>query len=177
MTRTGVLLACILITGAGRSAAAGDGTDGGGMTHNIGAGAGFVTGYGISYRHWFPSGYGWQVNFAPYYSKSEDFEDRSLSLGLTGLKIMRRDTVVNLIAYAGASVLYDYDRYQAYYESEPEEIITTNTRYTFGGGPGFDVSFWHLSFNAMFGFRISTETNDEVNMDITGETALYYAFD
>jgi outer membrane usher protein FimD/PapC len=84
---------------------------------------------------------------------------------------------VNLIGYAGASILYDYDLYTYNYEYPNEEIETTNTTYTFGGGPGFDLRFWHLSFNAMFGIRVSTDSNDEVHMDITGETALYYSFD
>jgi len=151
--------------------------DTGTMTHNIGIGAGFVTGYGISYRHWFPSDWGYQINFAPYYDKTEYSEERNLSLGITGLKVLHGAETVNLIGYAGASVLYDYDRYTYTYEFEEQETETTNTRYTFGGGPGFDVRFWHLTFSAMFGVRVSTESNDEVHMDITGETALFYSFD
>lgn len=146
-------------------------------THNIGIGAGYVTGYGISYRHWFPSDWGFQVNFAPYYDKTEYSEEHNLSLGITGLKVLHGAETVNLIGYAGASILYDYDRYTYNYESPGEEVETTNTRYTFGGGPGFDVRFWHLTFSAMFGVRVSTEANDEVHMDITGETALFYSFD
>lgn len=145
--------------------------------HNIGIGAGYVTGYGISYRHWFPSDWGFQVNFAPYYDKTEYSEERNLSLGLTGLRVIHGAETVNLIGYAGASVLYDYDRYSYYYEYSEEEVETTNTTYTFGGGPGFDLRFWHLSFNAMFGIRVSTDSNEEVHLDITGETALYYSFD
>jgi hypothetical protein len=118
-----------------------------------------------------------QVNFAPYYSKTEYSEERNLSLGITGLKVIHGAETVNLIGYAGASILYDYDLYTYNYEYPNEEIETTNTTYTFGGGPGFDLRFWHLSFNAMFGIRVSTDSNDEVHMDITGETALYYSFD
>lgn len=154
-------------------AAATDGTS----THNIGIGAGFVTGYGISYRHWLPSDWGFQVNFAPYYDKTEYSEERNLSLGITGLRLLHGAETVDLIGYAGASVLYDFDRYTYTSEFGEEETETTNTRFTFGGGPGFDVRFWHLTFSAMFGVRVSTESNDEVHMDITGETALYYSFD
>ncbi len=145
--------------------------------HNVGIGAGYVTGYGISYRHWFRNGFGYQVNFAPYYRKTDCSEERNLSLGVTGLKVIHGAETVNLIGYAGASILHEYDRYSYACQYGYEEMETKNTTYTFGGGPGFDVRFWHLSLNAMFGVRVSTDSNHEVRMDITGETAIYYSFD
>ncbi len=146
-------------------------------THNIGIGAGYVTGYGLSYRHWFPSNFGYQVNFAPYYSKTDYEKEITLSLGVTGLRTLHRSSVVNLLGYAGASVYYDYDRYENNYGHFEEVTEESNTRYTIGGGPGFDVHFWHLSMNVMFGVRFSTESTDETRMDITGETAVFYSFD
>ena len=39
--------------------------------HAIGIGVGFTTGYGLSYRY-FPTIFGFQVNFAPYKTKEVD---------------------------------------------------------------------------------------------------------
>lgn len=169
-------LPAILIAAAVSAAQTGE-PDDWTRTHNIGIGAGYVTGYGLSYRHWFPSDYGYQVNFAPYYSKNDYEKQTTISFGVTGLRTIHASSAVNLLGYAGASVYYDYDRYEYNYGHEEEVTEESNTRYTIGAGPGFDVHFWHLSVNVMFGVRFSTDSNDETRMDITGETAVFYSFD
>jgi hypothetical protein len=150
-------------------------------TYNVGAGAGFVTGYGLSYRQWIGS-YGFQVNFAPYYDASQSYSSTTISLGLTGLRMIKEAKYVNLFGYLGAHYFRDYATSTEYYYD-----YTTNMsgqmNYTsgedllfLGGGPGFDFHFWHLSFNLMFGIAYQTDFSGSAGVHFTGETALYYSF-
>ncbi len=149
--------------------------------HNIGAGAGFVTGYGLSYRQWFNRN-GVQITFAPYYNQNSTSTDFSLSLGATGLYIIKEAKYVNLLAYYGPHFWYSYQRnsWNSSYDPVTGRYSNSYTNYDkmlfVGGGPGFDFHFWKLSFNLMFGFTFRTDFKNNSGINFTGETALYYSF-
>jgi hypothetical protein len=149
--------------------------------HNIGAGAGFVTGYGLSYRQWFDRN-GLQLTFAPYYNQNSSSTDFTLSLGATGLYLIKEAKYVNLIAYYGPHFWYSshrnslggaYDPVTGMYTSS---YTSTQKLLFVGGGPGFDFHFWKISFNLMFGFAFRTDFENNSGISFTGETALYYSF-
>jgi len=70
--------------------------------HGLGAGAGFTTGYGLSYRYT-PNKWGAQVNFAPY----KDNETERYSVGLTFLYKLIENTNTSLYAYQGNHYYYN----------------------------------------------------------------------
>ncbi len=79
-------------------------------THNLGAGAGFVTGYGLSYRQWFEKN-GIQLTAAPFYNKTDYDERTVISCGVTALRIFKEAKLVNLIGYLGPHYFYNKDKY------------------------------------------------------------------
>ncbi|MGZ5245339.1 MAG: hypothetical protein ACXWD4_15565, partial [Bacteroidia bacterium] len=72
------------------------------LKHSIGAGAGFTTGYGLSYRYR-PGKFGVQVNFAPYSNKDVS----RFSTGLTFLYTLIENKMSNLYLYQGNHHYYD----------------------------------------------------------------------
>ena len=148
--------------------------------HNVGLAAGFTTGYGLSYRQWTKSGYGFQVTGVPYYSKSGDTIDALFSLGCAGLKKVKEMNLINLFGYLAAHLQYAYKNNVPNYSINPyipstlgpEKICTFFT----GGGFGLDFHFWVLSFNAMSGIRYWTDFKAQSSIGMTAETALYYSF-
>jgi len=137
--------------------------------HNIGAGAGFATGNGLSYRHWFPSKFGFQITMAPLYSKNEQW----VSAGLSVLRIFKQARFVNLFGYTGIHGLYRYiNNDDNTIDGADEEQKTIY----FGAGPGIDIHFWHLSLNIMFGYAGLVELPDDFGAQFSAETALYYSF-
>jgi len=161
-----IFLTVFLSTAQDKPAAAGKKTF---YPHNIGAAAGFVTGYGLSYRHWFPNRYGFQLTFAPFYSNTDSTKFQSLSAGLTALRIFKQSRFVNLFGYAGVHGYYRYNEFIG----EPSH--KTKMLYL-GAGPGFDIHFWHLSVNIMFGLTGRLELPDNFGGQFSAETALYYSF-
>jgi hypothetical protein len=149
--------------------------------HNIGAGAGFVTGYGLSYRQWFERN-GIQLTCAPYYNKSVDQKEFVLSIGVTGLYIIKEAKYVNLLAYYGPHFWYNqyWNRWNSYFDQTTGATISNSTTIEkslfLGGGPGFDFHFWKISFNLMFGFVFRTDFENNSGINFSGETALYYSF-
>jgi hypothetical protein len=89
--------------------------------HGIGAGAGYVTGYGLSYRYT-PNKLGFQVNFAPYHSQELD----RYSLGLTFIYSLIKNRVSSLFIYQG-------NHY--YFNSEITYIYETNPTKPFNPEP------------------------------------------
>jgi len=137
--------------------------------HNIGAGAGFVTGNGLSYRHWFPSKFGFQINMAPLYSENEQW----VSAGLSVLRIFKQARFVNLLGYAGFHGLYRYINND---DTTNDGADEEHKAIYFGAGPGIDIHFWHLSLNIMFGYAGLVELPDDFGAQFSAETALYYSF-
>jgi hypothetical protein len=147
-------------------------------TKNIGAAAGFSTGYGLSYRHWLKP-FGIQGTFAPYYSTDEYETFANVSCGLTFLYLLKEARIINLFLYGGPHFWYYYDKYKdgdlVYsYGDDDTEI----DRWLFvGGGPGLDFHFWQVSINLMFGvmFRANLFAG-ESGVNPTGEIGLYYSW-
>jgi hypothetical protein len=145
--------------------------------HNIGAAAGFVTGYGLSYRQWIGK-YGVQATCAPYYEKNPDRTNYSVSFGVTGLRTLIEANFVNLFLYAGPHFWYGYNRGIEYDNNgDSMGIHTSREKMLFaGGGPGIDFHFWKLSFNVMVGLAFHSDFDASVGINFTGETGLYYSF-
>ena len=154
---------------------------------NVGAAAGFVTGYGLSYRQWIGT-WGVQLTTAPFHQKQEDWSSTRVSIGITALKKIKEAKLVNLFAYLGPHYHFyrTTDTYYAYPNYEPYAPVTDPQKRTstylsrilfLGGGPGIDFHFLRISFSLMFG--ISGQFNFDANetaLHLTGESALYYSF-
>ena len=140
--------------------------------HALGAGAGFTTGYGLSYRYT-PNKWGAQVNFAPY----KDNETERYSVGLTILYKLIENTNTSLYAYQGNHYYYNSQMEYTYNPIAP--FNQTYERVSEGymnNGVGFGIEIIiakRISFNLMAGF--ATYRNFS-NINLTGETALYYKF-
>jgi hypothetical protein len=140
--------------------------------HGLGAGAGFTTGYGLSYRYT-PNKWGAQVNFAPY----KDNETERYSVGLTFLYKLIENTNTSLYAYQGNHYYYNSQMQYVYNPIAPfnETYERVSEGYT-NNGVGFGIEIIiakRISFNLMAGF--ATYRNFS-NINLTGETALYYKF-
>jgi len=149
-------------------------------TYNIGLAAGFVTGYGLSYRQWFGKN-GVQITLAPYYSSDTTKTDFSMSFGVVGLRMLKEARFVNLFAYYGAHYWYSHLKETTILENNPnapsaQTTYTTSKRIYAGGGPGLDIHFWKLSFNIMFGLAFTSDLDQSTGIQFTGETGLYYSF-
>jgi len=150
-------------------------------TYNIGLGAGFVTGYGLSYRQWFGKN-GAQITLTPYYSSDTSETNFTMSFGVVGLRMLKEARFVNLFAYYGAHFWYSYDKRTDLIISYPQTTEVSQVTYTrnkkifVGGGPGLDIHFWKLSFNVMFGLDFTSDMANSTGINFTGETGLYYSF-
>lgn len=150
-------------------------------TYNVGAAAGFVTGYGLSYRQWIGKN-GIQLTMAPYYNKNSNETNFSLSIGATGLRIIKEANYVNLFLYYGPHFWYSYDKKPNYIygppynSSSPNDTVIKDKLLFVGGGPGFDFHFWRMSFNLMFGLAFRTDLAENSGVQFTGEAGLYYSF-
>lgn len=96
-------------------------------TYNIGLGAGFVTGYGLSYRQWFGKN-GVQVTLGPYYSSDTTETNFTNSLGVVGLRMLIEARVVNLFAYYGANFWYSSDKQTTASNVYTNQSTTTITK-------------------------------------------------
>ena len=144
--------------------------------HAIGAGAGFTTGYGISYRY-MPNKYGFQLNFAPYHDKIID----RYSIGFTVLYTIIKNKISSLYLYQGNHYYYNSELVDKFsldpnkpYDPNPvKERVKTSYM---NNGIGFGIELIiakRIGFNLMTGYA-SYRNFEELNL--TGETALYYKF-
>ncbi len=139
--------------------------------HAVGAGAGFTTGYGLSYRY-IPNRFGIQINFAPFKNATTTRN----SIGLTLLYSLMQSEKTNLY-------LYQANHY--YVSSQPADSFNniTNQTYSyrkdesyFNNGIGFGLEYIiapKIGFNIMTGY--ATYVNFS-GYNVTGETALYFKF-
>ena len=150
--------------------------------HGIGAAAGFVTGYGLSYR-FTPSNFGMQFNFAPYHSKDID----RYSMGITFMYKLIDNKSTNLYLYQGNHFYYNAEK--LYYldstknsqttASTPGKTNTIEERikekyFNNGIGVGIEIIIVkRIGFNIMAGYG-AYKNFEELNF--TGETGLYYKF-
>ena len=140
--------------------------------YGIGGGAGFTTGYGLSFRY-MPKKFGAQVNFAPFKNK----ETERYSVGLTFLYMLIESKVSNLYLYQANH--YYYNSYNNYiYDpnkvGEPEKTRTTEAYFNNGLGFGIEIVIAkRIGLNLMAGYAFYDNFNE---LNVTGETALYYKF-
>ena len=135
--------------------------------YEIGAAAGFSTGYGLSFRYW-PGKYGLQVNFAPYY----DEYGAMVSLGATGLMQVEDNGWSRFFFYLGNHLHYD-KTFSDDYNPDDQTMLT----WVVGGGPGLELLIKErVGINVMFGVASFLDTDGYWMLNLTGETGLYYRF-
>jgi hypothetical protein len=140
--------------------------------HEFGAQAGFTTGVGFSYRHWFDR-FGLQVAGIPIKTSDYFFG----SIGVTGLYTLKNSKYIRAYLYLGNHYIYTYDEYETWdinSSSAGNTIKETNQQYNVGFGPGFSVGRI-VEFNLMIGYGLYDITG-ELNMLPTGEIGLYFTF-
>lgn len=133
-----------------------------GFVNYLGFGAGFTTGYGLSYRYWpkYMGAFGFQFNFAPMRSGSTN----RYSYGLSMLLSMVETKTVNLYLYQGNHL---YSTYNISNNSNNQELYN-------GIGIGLEfLSKERVSYNLMGGIA-AFESFSKYNF--TGELAIYYKF-
>ena len=140
--------------------------------YNIGIGAGFITGYGLSYRQWF-NRFGVQCTVSPFYDTDNSSSSTTISFGATALAKIKEARYVNLIAYLGPHFYY-----HDYSEKNVPSFDSPSTRNLFiGGGPGLDFHFLNLSLTLMFGYCFRYQfADDHFGTNFSGECGFYYSF-
>lgn len=140
------------------------------LKHSIGAGAGFTTGYGLSYRYR-PAKFGVQVNFAPYSNKDVS----RFSTGVTFLYTLIENKMSNLYLYQGNH--HYYESYLATYYTGQNSYSTqrfTENYFNNGLGVGIElIAAKRVGINIMGGY--AAYRNFE-QLNITGEVGVYYKF-
>ncbi len=138
----------------------------------IGAGAGFATGYGLSFRY-IPKKFGAQVNFAPY--KNQDIT--RYSVGLTFLYMLSESKVTNFFLYQANHYYYNSQLVSIYDPNFPDkQQMEQQTESYMNNGLGFGLEIVivkKIGLNLMTGYALY---NNFQQINITGEVALYYKF-
>lgn len=147
--------------------------------HEVGIAAGFVTGYGLSYRYW-PQKMGIQFTAFPLISADESY----FSFGANGLLELDSRKWYRFFAYLGGNVnIQSYDAYvgsnydpnTGNYSSYTERV--NETRYTCGFGPGIEFTpGGKIGFNIMTGFQFYYEDSDEWGTAPSIEGGVYFRF-
>jgi hypothetical protein len=142
-------------------------------TCNVGIAAGFSTGYGLSYRHWFRP-LGVQITGVPYYSKISERERRiRISCGATALYLAKETRHMNLILYAGPH--FWYNEVRELYSSG--ELYLERDGWLYAGlGPGLDFHFWDVSLSLMLGFAFRSNFEGTTGLFPTAETGVFYSW-
>ncbi|MFA5859216.1 MAG: hypothetical protein WC955_09130 [Elusimicrobiota bacterium] len=154
--------------------------------NSLGAGGGFVTGYGLSYRKWFNPTMGLQVTFAPFV----DNTTITNSIGFTFLKKFIDTKTTGLFMYAGYHNWYNQREGTITEYNDKDSIPVTYTatnisvNNNFGVGPGLEVKIdEHIVIDLMFGYAVYINhnnnrvgKNDSMSLQFTGECGIYYNF-
>lgn len=125
-------------------------------SNEFGIHAGFSTGLGLSYRHWFDNN-GIQLTFLPVFTDDLTF----VSGGLTFMRSFRESKYFRFYGYLGNHYIYNTE---AEYEQQ----------YNIGIGPGFSFGKT-VRFNLQVGYGLYDVFN-RLNMLPTGEIGLYFCF-
>jgi hypothetical protein len=141
--------------------------------YGIGLGAGFTTGYGISFKY-LPNKFGAQINFAPF--KNDNTE--RYSIGLTFIYTLIAAKKTNLYLYQGNHYYYN-STVSGYYSGNNFNSYTpyktTTTSYV-NNGLGIGVRLFlgnRFELNFMTGYA---SYKNFTNVSLTAETALHYRF-
>ncbi len=136
---------------------------------SLGFGAGFTTGYGLSFRYTHQKCAA-QINFAPYKS---DYEDK-VSLGITFLYNIYQSRGLNFFIYQGNHYLYEHIKNPYRFPFPMYDLQQTFHKFYNGLGIGFEFIFGErFSWNIMAGY--ASHENFET-IAVTGETAVYFRF-
>jgi hypothetical protein len=139
----------------------------------IGAGAGFVTGYGIAYRKWFSEKSGLQITGIPFYyednysngdnylyssSDSGFTHTGNLCLGAIYLRTLAEKDELKVLTYYGGNFSLDYEKTERWSKiNGTSSLLESSTRLekklTIGFGIGGDLQMWRLIGNLMIGLR------------------------
>lgn len=145
------------------------------LKYSIGVGAGFATGYGLSFKY-NPNKLGVQLNFAPFKNKTTS----RYSLGVTFLYNLIEAKYTKLYIYQANhfyynSVKYETEIFNGYgVPNTKNTSITTENYFNNGLGFGFEIVIAkNIGLNLMTGYAFYDNFN---GMNITGESALYYKF-
>ncbi len=142
--------------------------------HNVGAAAGFISGYGLSYRHWGESKNGYQVTFVPIASKDESGMFVNISAGGMGLRSLHQARRTNAFAYYGGQYNFTSDENRESYSSgSSNSYEETVHNLSVGAGVGVEIHFWNLNYSLMFGYswRGRQESRSgSVPYDLPGES-------
>jgi hypothetical protein len=142
--------------------------------HGVGVAAGFVTGYGLSYRR-LGKEYNLQLTFAPYV----EGKDMRFSAGVAILKNMYIGDTSKLFIYSGLH--YWYNKYTE--KDDDENDVTLKGEWAdqwlnCGFGPGFTFNITsNIAFDLMAGYAVYLCNNAATRLNFTGETALYFYFE
>jgi hypothetical protein len=141
--------------------------------HALGIGAGWTTGYGLSYRYMIGQ-YGAQATFAPY----KDNYTTQFSAGLTFLINLIDAENANLFLYQGNHYFYSKDEYYygsgVYIVGDNNNSAYVDQYLNIGFGIGIEfIILKRVSFNLMGGYA-GYENFERISL--TGETGLYYKF-
>ena len=138
----------------------------------IGGGAGFCTGYGLSFRY-IPKRFGGQINFAPYF----DSETSRYSVGLSFLYMITKNKFANLFLYQANHFYYNSQLTYIYNPDFPlleEKVWVTENYFNNGLGFGIEIVFAkRIGLNLMAGYAFY---KNFTQLNVTGEVALYYKF-
>ena len=140
--------------------------------YGIGGGAGFATGYGLSFRY-IPKKFGGQVNFAPY----KDKETERYSMGATLIYMIIESKLSNLFLYQANHYYYNSQMIYNYNPNQPaiqEKVRSTESYFNNGLGFGIEIIMAkRIGLNLMAGYAFY---NNFSQLNVTGEAALYYKF-
>ncbi len=147
--------------------------------HNVGIGAGYISGYGLTYRHWGENKHGFQASFVPIARVNEDETYINTSIGGIGMRSLHETRHTNFFAYYGGSYNYTYESRNPYYNYSPynpENLgkfqLTEHTIHA-GSGMGIEIHFWNLNYSLMIGYRGTNIDYRHVNATENGDYYYY----
>ena len=151
--------------------------------NNIGAAAGFISGYGISYRRVLTKDNYLQITGFPYYHENGMYASGTLSLGVGLDHVMARERIFAILSYFGGNynldyrsdVMYSHDMYYNYY-SQGQRAYYEN-KVTLGCGIGAEATLWRFLLNLKLGIRgyYSIESKEKGLMPSI-EVAAYFGY-
>ncbi len=138
---------------------------------SVGFAAGFITGYGLSYRKRISDKNIIQITGVPYFfEKKYSFQDSlnnnryngyynigNLSLGVTLDHVIARAMELSISNYFGCNFNIDYEKsdYWSLRWGDDEHIVKDkfSNKFTLGGGLGGELQLWRLIANFKLGIR------------------------
>ncbi len=130
-------------------------------THNLGFGAGFLSGYGLTYRHWYPSGNGYQLAFIPIATVNEHRTFFNSSTGAIGLHSLHQTLHSNFFGYYGGHYNFTFEKNTNARNSNipvwTEQSNNVLHNIYAGGGMGLEVHVWNVNVSVMAGYAANSQ--------------------